>query len=190
MKIDFVQYHDKPEELSDLALRMLTEQLYEQRGTLSHAFDRIASTGKLANTKVALVIAWASHTRKAWAGPRFPVGVLLYEIRASAVQMYVTPAARRKGVGSLMVQCLRQQENFGNRVLEGVEGFPGYKEFAERNSIYIPRMQIGMKEIDRVATELEVCTRIGDGYQRVVKEIRKRDKREFLKQWKLKQKAK
>lgn len=134
------------------AAMLHTEQMFEQSGQLQDSFLRIAETGKDRRADVMILVAWA--------GPNVdrPVGCLLYEPKRSRAQFYVSPTKRRKGIAGLMLKRLREMENYGNRVIEAVQGYPGSMEFFEKNFIYIPETSFSAREVEDASKEIRIKT--------------------------------
>jgi GNAT superfamily N-acetyltransferase len=84
------------------------------------------------------------------------VGCLLYDPVRSRAQFYVKPAQRRKGIAGKLLKRLRGMENFGNRVIEAVQGYPGSMEFFEKHFVYVPDETFDEAEIQTAAKAIRV----------------------------------
>jgi GNAT superfamily N-acetyltransferase len=138
--------------LKDVAGILLRKRMFEESGQLQDSWARIAETGKDRRREVLIIVAWA--------GPKLSwlAGCLLYDIKRSYAQFYVPPSKRRKGVASAMLKRLRELENYGNRVIHGVQGYPGSLDFFEQHFVYVPDDTFGEVEIQRAARELREKT--------------------------------
>lgn len=136
--------------LKGIARRLNIEQMFEESGTLQYAWERIYKTGKFANRKVVIIAAWGGKDYE------HLYGALLYFPTKSEAQFYVTPTKRRKGVAGLMLETLRGMENYGNRVIEAVQGYPGSMEFFNKHFVYVPDETFGEEEIQKEAKAIRV----------------------------------
>jgi GNAT superfamily N-acetyltransferase len=84
------------------------------------------------------------------------VGCLLYDPVRSRAQFYVKPAQRRKGIAGQLLKRLRGMENFGNRVIEAVQGYPGSMEFFGKHFVYVADDAFSEAEINEVAIEIRM----------------------------------
>jgi hypothetical protein len=144
-------YRDE-KSLKDIARRLSIEQMFEESGQLQYAWERIAKTGKYANRKVVIVVAWGGRDYQ------HLYGALLYFVTQSNAQFYVTPTKRRKGVAGFMLETLRCMENYGSRVIEAVQGYPGSMEFFAKHYVYVPDESFGNAEIELAAKEIRTET--------------------------------
>lgn len=138
--------------LKEIARRLNIEQMFEESGQLQYAWESIARTGKNANRRVAIIAAWGGKDYQ------HLYGALLYFVGQSNAQFYVTPTKRRKGVAGLMLETLRGMENYGNKVIEAVPGYPGSMEFFAKHFVYVPDETFGEAEIQLAAQEIREKT--------------------------------
>lgn len=164
--------------LKDIAGIMAMERMFEESGQLQDSWERVARTGKDGRREVLIIVAWG--------GPKlsWPVGCILFEPKRCYAQFYVTPTKRRKGVAGAMLKRLRELENFGNRVIQGEQGYPGSLDFFERHFIYVPDNTFGEAEIQLAAQEIREKT--GELFidrWRAIRIIQTRRKQAFRKQF-------
>lgn len=169
-------YRDE-KSLKEIAHQLNIEQMFEESGQLQYAWDSIAKGGKYHNRKVVIVAAWG--------GPEYQhlYGALLYYVVQSRVHFYVTPTKRRKGVAGLMLETLRGIENYGNRVIQAEQGYPGSMEFFEKHYVYVPDETFGEQEIEEVSKSIRTDAHDTRKLCRwgAIHEIQKRRKQAFRK---------
>ncbi len=169
--------HRDEKSLKDIARRLNIEAMFEESGQLQYAWEHIAKTGKYANRKVVIIAAWGGKDYQ------HLYGALLYFPAKSEAQFYVTPTKRRKGVAGLMLETLRGLENYGNRVIEAVQGYPGSMEFFAKQYIYVPDETFGEDEIQAVvkSTRVDVADTLKISRWSAIHEIQKRRRQAFRK---------
>lgn len=171
--------------LKEIALRLNIERMFEESGQLQLAWERIASTGKFANRKVVIIAAWGGKEYEHLYG-----ALLFFPVKGNA-QFYVTPTKRRKGIAGLMLETLREMENYGNRVISAVQGYPGSMEFFDKHFVYVPDETFGEYEIQKAVESLtvsndprELCL-----WWRATREVLKRRRQAFRKKYMAAKKA-
>lgn len=171
--------------LKGIARRLNIEEMFEESGTLQYAWERIYKTGKFSNRKVVIIAAWGGRDYE------HLYGALLYFPAKSEAQFYVTPTKRRKGVAGLMLETLRGMENYGNRVIEAVQGYPGSMEFFAKHFVYVADNTFGEEEIQAVvkSTQVDAANTLEISPWRAIREIQKRRRQAFRQKYMAAKKA-
>lgn len=183
MNLRIAHYAD-PSELQEVAGALFYHQIYEQSGTLQNAWERIAINGHNARRKVVIVVAYATQRLKR---AEQMVGALLFEVAAGRTQFYVKDQWRRQGVATAMLKHLRTIEDYGRRLIEGMDGYPGAEKFFEKNFVYLQDYTFTHQELV-LANKKLVAQNKKHNSPYAELEVLKWRKREFLQKWRKAQK--
>lgn len=135
------------EELSSLAKICLDAQLFQPGGLLKKHYEVIFE--KKQRCDMYIVMQYFNGV---------PVGAITCFKRAKHINIYINPNYRRIGLGSMLVEKLRQEMGLENSLLIGVEGYEGWKDFFHANFIYENIMYFSIEEIRTIPIDKLVVT--------------------------------
>lgn len=126
------------DDLTALATLCLNAKLYDDNGLLKHYYETIIKQKQV--RKMTIIMQWCNE---------MPSAVIVMFDTAQHINTYVKPGYRGMGLGSKLVEELRQTTGLVNSLLIGCEGISNWKEFYDANYIYVNIMHFNLEEINK-----------------------------------------